>query len=82
MIEGWPKKIVEAQMIKTCSIGGKQYNRIRYGEETSDWGPSDKPCHDCGVVEGQFHVPGCDWEQCPSCKGQALSCDCDYDERK
>jgi hypothetical protein len=41
------------------------------------------PCHDCGAIRGQFHCDGCDVEQCPRCKGQALGCGCrlqkDYD---
>ena len=32
------------------------------------------PCHDCNVGFDQYHHPGCDWERCPSCGGQAISC--------
>jgi len=38
-------------------------------------------CHDCNIVHGGFHHPGCDVEQCPKCGGQLISCDClDDDE--
>lgn len=33
-------------------------------------------CHDCGVVDGGIHHPGCDAEECPKCGGQIISCDC------
>lgn len=38
-------------------------------------------CHDCFALKGQYHAwPGCDVEQCPRCKGQALGCDCEFDD--
>lgn len=33
-------------------------------------------CHDCGVIDGKFHHPGCDMETCINCGGQLISCPC------
>lgn len=33
-------------------------------------------CGDCGVIEGQIHVDGCDMERCAFCGHQRISCDC------
>lgn len=39
-------------------------------------------CHDCGAVEGEYHHPGCDMEECPRCGGQYFICDCVTEEKK
>lgn len=70
------------QRILVVSIGGKEHPRVRYGDEPEDWGADRKPCGDCAVIKGEFHVVGCDVERCPACDGQAISCDCDYDDEE
>lgn len=61
-----------------CSV--EQYStvpRIKFGDEKR-FGYIGKRtvCHDCNVHVGQFHHPGCDWEECTNCGGQAIGCDC------
>lgn len=76
MIESWPDKIIAAQKIVSHKFEGREVPRIRYGNEQSDWQAATIPCHDCRVLLGEFHVPGCDVEECPICGGQLISCDC------
>ena len=33
-------------------------------------------CHDCNIITGNHHHPGCDMEVCPRCGGQLISCGC------
>jgi len=68
----WPEIIREAQRQPTYSIEGQSFARIRHGRRA--------PCDECAVVRGELHVPGCDLERCPACRGQAISCGCPYDE--
>lgn len=78
VIEGWPAKLQEAQLITTCFPNGKEMQRVRYGAEKDDWGAKERECHDCAAIAGEFHVPGCDVERCPACGGQIYGCDCDW----
>jgi hypothetical protein len=62
VIKGWTAQLEAAQRFYP-SI------RLRWDGESR--------CHDCAAAPGQLHVPGCDMEVCPSCKGQLFTCDCD-----
>lgn len=59
-------------------IEGKVFDRIFFGAEPGHPAntPTDLPCHDCGVHVGGYHHFGCDWERCPRCGGQMISCGC------
>ena len=37
-------------------------------------------CHDCDVIEGGLHEPGCDMESCPFCGEQLITCNCCYEK--
>ena len=71
----WALKIAAAQLETEYEINGSTYPRVRYGAEDAPW-DADRPCHDCLVVKGQLHVPGCDVERCPACGNQCISCEC------
>lgn len=77
MTEDWPAKILSAQSQTMCEVNGRCVSRVRYGDEEDDWGADERPCHDCGVIKGEFHVEGCDVERCAGCGEQRFNCDCE-----
>ena len=79
MTEDWPERIRQAQRFTVYTIAGEVVARLRFGREGRGWGAAAQCCHDCAVIQGEYHVPGCDMERCPGCRGQAISCGCDID---
>lgn len=73
-VTGWWVELLEAQF--QTRIG--PYARIRCGEETNlhHLIPPNGLCDDCGCTIGEYHVFGCDSEECSNCYGQAFCCDC------
>jgi hypothetical protein len=72
-VPGWADKLLAAQFPR---YEGESVDRVRCGDETEEGmahvtPPEGKPCHDCGAMRGEYHVPGCDSEECPKCYGQA-----------
>jgi hypothetical protein len=57
-------------------LGPVPLKRIKYGESSAFPDMGRKRCHDCNVEVGNYHHPYCDYEECPGCHQQALSCDC------
>lgn len=79
LIEGWGKKMFEAQSF--TRFEGDTKDRIPFGSgslsvDSDDYADERKYCHDCGVMKGELHVYGCDSETCPMCSGQAFCCGC------
>jgi hypothetical protein len=63
-------------------INGKEYEPIKVGAK-GDFYENEKNanCTDCGSKYGNYHHPGCDYEKCPVCGLQLISCGCLDDEK-
>lgn len=63
------------------SVDGRNFDRVRYGDEKDHWEADYGPCHDCGVRRGEVHIFGCDVERCPVCGGKVVYCECEFDDQ-
>lgn len=76
MTVDWPDRIEAAQQVQFYKTGDEILPRIRHGEERHKQTMLREACRDCGALIGEFHVPGCDREECPQCGDQAFGCNC------
>ncbi len=77
---GWGKEIELAQSRPKTIINGVNVLRIKFGKESFSKAVAEAACSDCGVVAGQYHVLGCNNEQCPICMGELIYCGCKNEE--
>jgi hypothetical protein len=81
MTRDWAEALQAAQDETHLVCDGEVYPKIAYGNETfrkpveADHGP----CRHCGTIKGKFHTHACDYEQCPRCGYQMMSCDCVFE---
>jgi hypothetical protein len=75
---GSRREIDEAQRSRAYRIAGEPLARVSFGSEREGLVQDDGRCSDCGAARGEYHVPGCENEQCPACGGRVISCDCAY----
>lgn len=77
-IDQWRDKMyaAAASEVTTYRIGGREFDRIKFGCEWSAHRLDAAVCPDCLAVRGRFHVPGCRSEACPLCRELAARCEC------
>jgi len=82
MTREWADALQAWQGISHYVSEGKPFQRIPYASETfrQPLEARQGPCRHCSTILGKLHEPRCDYEQCPVCNGQAMSCDCEYAE--
>ena len=78
MSADWPQEIEDAQELKGYVMHGQPLNRVKHSA-AGDAGEHGELCQECGVLKGQFHVPGCHQEDCPRCAGKLVECSCEID---
>ncbi|MGI9445988.1 MAG: hypothetical protein ACR2N1_26210 [Rubripirellula sp.] len=78
MSADWPQEIEDAQELKGYVMHGQPLNRVKHSA-AGDAGEQGELCQECGVLKGQFHVPGCQQEDCPRCAGKLVECSCEID---
>jgi hypothetical protein len=79
MRRDYAESLEEAQHLTQYVAGNTSAARVRFGTETYPMvtqGIGVCPC--CSAARGQLHEPLCEREQCPVCKQQVMSCDCDF----
>jgi hypothetical protein len=78
MRRDYAESLERAQRAVSYRVNGSLVPRIHFGRETYPMvTPGSGLCPCCSAARGQLHEPLCEREQCPVCKQQVMSCDCD-----
>jgi len=78
MRRDYAESLETAQRQTHYRVGDRVVPRIYFEDETYPMvTPGTGLCSDCSAARGQLHEPLCDREQCPICRLQVGSCDCD-----
>jgi hypothetical protein len=79
MRRDYAESLEEAQRLTWYVSDEASAPRIVFGTETHPMvTPGNGLCPCCSAARGQLHEPLCEREQCPICKQQVMSCDCDF----
>jgi len=79
MRRDYAESLEEAQRLTWYVSENGSAPRIAFGTETYPMAtPGEGLCSCCSAARGQLHEPLCEREQCPVCKQQVMSCDCDF----
>jgi hypothetical protein len=78
MRRDYAESLQAAQQQTHYRVVGQLVPRIYFGDETYPMvTPGSGLCSCCFAARGQLHEPLCEREQCPVCKQQVMSCECD-----
>jgi hypothetical protein len=80
MRRDWAEALAATQSETHYRDGEGEYRRLPFGEEDflNPQVAESGPCRHCGTIRGKLHFPVCDYEQCPRCGLQQMSCDCEF----
>ena len=77
MRRDYAESLEAAQRTTHYQVAERIVPRIHFGDETYPMvTPGDGLCSCCSAARQQLHEPLCEREQCPVCKLQVMSCDC------
>ena len=80
MRHDYAESLQAAQSFTHYHDGTQDFARVTYGQETFRNASiaQAQPCPCCSTLLGQLHEPLCEYEQCPKCGRQVMSCDCPF----
>ncbi len=80
MRRDYAEELEATQLLTHYQGHGGLFRRIRLGDESTMIGyhRGRQLCRCCNTLAGRLHSPLCEGEECPRCRQQVMSCDCDF----